>query len=541
MMENKKIAELLRMRDLCLKKIEKESSKFVAYDVVVGNAKNPTEIGTAVSTFQSVYDLLSNACTITSVLRKANVATLTSLTDYWGKTLSVVECRQNTVGDKIIGLPSAHFHLKALYNKMLKQTSDVNTLVKNHNESHGVKLKKIQETEYLKHEEERKSSRDQNVELPVDFETVYETKLKNIAEAFWLKNKAVQVDPVNVFEILQNISSWTDNFEKNKEMLLNRANNSEPVTTFDLTPFVTLDQTTSDQTTSDQTTSDVSLEELSDLIKEKNKEISLLIDRLVIVSYKIGINTNPVNQLVETGHDNYNLIMDMIKSYGLMQEAFRIVSTFTLTNYVNPINKTKMSAVDMADFKNIVIPVMTKMLDIVENQKKSANIQVKTQEGTIRTDVIKLLEGSMNSASSRPTVDKIKEYTNNLMESVSSRVVFSSDIEKQLHNFQQVLDEFDSQIKPALATINANTRVKIVWNITNVPKITGSWDTLNLMTQYVQPEIVESSNVYDDFDNYVAENDSTNEWNEPSYSKPKNIAHSGGRGRGSKRGAKGRL
>lgn len=485
-MENKKITELLRLRDLCLKKIEKESGKFIAYDVITGSAKPSDELLNAAATFQSVFDLLTNACTITSVLRKANVATQTNLQDYWGSQMSVAECRQNMVGDKIVGLPSVHHHLKSLYNRILKQTSDVNTAVKNHNDSHNTKLKKIQESEYVKHEEERKSSRDQNVQLPPDFETAYETKLQNITDAFWLKNKAVQVDPIKVFSLLTSLSTWIDNFEKNKEMQLNRANNSEPVVECDLSHFQSADND-----------NDVSLEELASLIKDKNAEIIKLIDRLVTVSWKIG-NNDPVDHLVSSAKENYDLILNMVKSYGIMQEVFRTVSTFIQTTYVNPMTKTKMSAVDMIDFKNIVVPIMKKMLQSAENQKRTSTSQVKSQEGSIRTEVVKLLEGSMNSASSRPTTDKIKEYTNNLMESVSSRVVSAPDIEKQLANYQQFLDEFDSQIRPALATVNANTRVKIVWELNSVPKVIGSWDTIGLMTNYDQPEIVESTSVYDD-------------------------------------------
>lgn len=515
-MENKKIVELLRLRDVCLKKIEKESSRFVAYDTVTGNSKPANDIDNTSNIFQSIHDLLSNACEITSVLRKANVATFTTLEDFWGRKMSVSECRQNMIGDKLVGLPSVHYHLKSLYNKMLKQTSSVNKLIKDHNDSHTIKLKKIKDTEYLKHEEERKSSREQNIELPIDFDNTYELKLQSIVDAFWVKNKATQVDPLDVFNLLKKISDWIDFFDKNKEIQINKANNSQPNIQYDLSYFdpintnITNTTNTTDTTDTTDTTNstntaelagyeDISLEELQGLIKEKNREITNLIDRLVIVSWKIG-NGEVMDQLVDSAKDNYQLILDMIKSYGLMQNAFRIVSTFKQTNYVNPLSKTQMSAVDMADFKNMVIPVITKMLNSAENQKNNAVKQVKSMESSVKTDVIKLLEGSMNSASARPTADKIKEYTNNLMESVMPKVISSPEIEKQIEAYQKLLDDFNSQIKPALSTVNANTKLRVVWETKNVQKPAENWDTIDTMTVYTQSEIVECVSVYDNMD-----------------------------------------
>ncbi len=483
--DKKKITEYLRLRDLCLKKIEKESGRIVAYETVSGNSKPSTELVNTSATFQSVHDLLTNACVITSELRRANVATQTSMTDYFGNVMSVVDCRQNMVSDKLVGLPSVYYHLVSLYNKMLKQSHEVNIAVKNHNDSHALKLKKIHEIEYNKHEEERKSSRDQNVDLPVDFETAYEAKLKNISDAFWLKNKATHVDPLGVFDLLTSISDWTDKFEKEKEMQLNRANNSEAVFNVDLTQY--------------EGEPSVSLEELSNLIKDKNSEILTLINRLVIVSWKVG-NTEPINILVTSAKDNYELLMNMLKSYGLMQNAYRVVSTFVPTQFTNSLTKTRMSAVDVVDLKNIVIPIMTKMVDLVEKQKQTTTSQVKSQESSIRSEIVKLLETSMSSASSRPTADKIKEYTNNLIESVSSKVLVAPDIERHIATYQQFLDEFDSQIRPALATVNANTRVKIVWDLNNIPKVRGSWDTINQIIPYAQPEIVESASLYNNLE-----------------------------------------
>lgn len=481
-----KIIDLLRLRDLYLKKIEKESNSIVVYETVIGNGKQSSALVATPALFQSVYDLLQNTCIITSELRRANVATKTHMKDYFGNYMSVVECRQNTVGDKLVGIPSVHYHLKSLYNKMLTQTREINSIVKNHNDTHSLKLKKIQETEYNKHEDERKSFREQNIQLPNDFEIAYEAKLKNISDAFWLKNNASYFDPLNVFSLLENLSSWTDKFEQEKEMQLNRANNSETTLDFDLSQYQE----------NEDAIKTVSLEELNNLIKNKNSEISKLINRLIVVSWRVGAN-DLANELVLSAKENYDLIMQMIKSYSLMQNAYRIVSTFVPTQFVNSLTKQKMSAVDAVDLKNIVVPIMTKMLNLVERQKKTTHSHVKDKEDSVRTEVVRLLEGSMNSANSRPSVEKIKEYTINLMESISPRILEAVGIEKYVTVYQQFLDEFDSQIKPALSTMNANTRVKIVWDVNNIPKMTGSWETINQMNTYTQSEIIESVSLYD--------------------------------------------
>lgn len=399
--------------------------------------------------------------------------------------MSVSYARQNMIGDKLVGLPSVHYHLKNLYNKILKQASTINKNVKDHNDTQTNKLKKIKDTEYSKHEEERKSSREQNIELPADFEIAYETKVKNIVDVFWTKNRAEQVDPINVFEILKKISDWIDTFEKNKEMQINKANNSEPTFNYNLTELKV----------NNENDTHISLEELYNLIQDKNKEILDLIDRFVIVSWKIG-NGDTVDQLVHSANENYNLILNSIQTYGSMQKTFKIVSTFENTNYINPMTKLPMSAVDMADYKNIVIPVVERMLAIVENQKKTANAHIKSVEPSVRSDVIKLLEGSMNGASSRPTTDKIKEYTNGLMESMMPKIIISPDIERHLENYQKLLDEFDSQIKPVMSTVNANTRVKVIWNNPKIDNPINSWNTIDKMTNYQQSEFTECVSVY---------------------------------------------
>lgn len=498
-MDENKITNLLRTKELTLKKVQKESTRIVAYDTVTGSAKDPEELAKTSATFQSVIDHLRNICQTTAIIRKANVGTMTDMANYFGEQMSIADCRQGIVSGKIIGNPSVHYHLKALYNKILRQMQDTNISVKSHNDQHTSKLKAVLDTEYQKHENERKSCKDQEVQLPVDFESSYVAKLESITEAYWTKNKAQHVDPLSIFSVLKSLSDWNDEFEKNRELKINRANNSIPITTLDLTPFNPSENEHS-----------VSLEELNNLISDKNEEITTAIGRLVVVTWKIG-QKDPIAPAISSAQENFNLVMDMIRSYGLMQNTFRIVSTFTETNFVNPLTGEKMSAVDMADYKNTVIPVISKMLDIVEKQKATANSQVKSQEGTTRTEVIKMLETSMNSASARPTAEKMKEYTSNLLESVSTRMVVSPNIDEVVGRYKTLLDEFNSKLRPALATINANTRVKVVWNVNSLPKPVGSWDNVNQIPVYQQMEIVQTvTDMYDDLD---SSNVVSSQWN----------------------------
>ena len=524
------ITELLRSRDLAIKKVSKESTKFMAYATVNGSAKVPEELAQAQGAFQCVLDHLKNIMTSTSVLRKANMSILTDMPNFFTKEqMTIAECRQNIVGDKNVGLPSFSYHLTDLYNHMLKQTQDVSSAVKRHNDSAKSSLKTMLDSEYNKHESERKLSRDQNFALALDFDSAYELKVKSLTDAFWAKNKALQVDPLNVFAKMTELSEWLNDYERTKEMRINKANNSLLISV-QQTYSVAVDSNT------------VSLEELANLIKDKNMEIQTAIFRLVVVSWKVG-DADVKNLVVNSASFDYALLLTMIQAYGEMQRVMRVVTTLTDTGITNSLTKSDMTAVDIVDYKNIVVPVLTKMLEVAERQKHTATSTVKSQESSVRSEVVKLLENGMSSASARPTGDKMKEYTTSLVESLAPRVAVAPNLDSSIKQFQDLLDEYNGKIKSSLATVNANTRVQVTWLVGGFVQPPSSWDNVDKMESLVQLDCTDPHNIvgFDESDDDAPAVAISGGWN----SSVSSSGGRGGRGRSGRggfgRGSNGRL
>lgn len=469
------ISELLRSKDLIAKKVVKNSSNFLAVTTVVGTANPPKNFNQSASTFQSTYDFMTEMCKLLTKLRKANICTFTDSTDFFSnEPMSVIDCRQSIVGDKNVGLPSTIYYLKELYNHLVAQTKHVADSVKRHNDAEKQKLRKILDDEYNAHIRDKDALSKLSSSVSHDFETAYEQKVQTMTNAFWAKNSATYMDPLNIFQVITKLINWLNDFERTRELKINKANNGPLNTSF---------------SSSQQFNEKVSLEELISLVKDQHHKIKTELSRLWVVTWKIGDKEN--HDLKNAG-ENLQMIFDLIEVYGKMQSALRVATTLTVIDVKNPLTDDFMSIVDIVDFKHNVLPVIQNMVDLYEKQKTSANNVVSTQEVSLRTDVMKILESTMSSSNTKPTMDKMKEYASGLMESLTPKIVVATDVEKWIEKYQKVLDFYECEMRNALSTANANTNVSVSWKNVKVPAIVHNWDNVNLLAPVNQLEVVTS-------------------------------------------------
>lgn len=474
------IAELLRNKDLALKKVTKDSTRFMAYTTVVGDGKAGKDFELASSYFQSVYDQLINVCNLTSHLRRANISTSADYKNFFGHKMSVIDCRQNLVGDKNVGMPSTVYYLRELYNHILEQVKSVGSSVKSHNDKAKLDLKKTLDNEYTSHLKERDTLTKMGASVDKDFEQKYEEKVANMTEAFWKKQKAIQVDPLGIFEhLLNELGTWLNDFEKNRETVINKANHNS------------IGKLTTEAPNENSET--VSLEELMSFIKDKSSEIKTQIGRLVVVSWRVS-DEEPKNLVVSSAEQDLSNVLSLIETYGKMQNSLRYGTAVTSIGFKSPLTGSQMSAIDVVDFQHIVLPVFEQMLNQVKTQNITASTEVKSREPTVRAEVIKLLENSMSSASSRPTPEKMKEYTNNLLDSMMPKLVVANGVETWIKKFEDTVDLYNSDMKLLLSTTNANTRVQVTWTNLTVPPVNMSWESLDNFQTLVQPELTNNLN-----------------------------------------------
>jgi len=520
------ISTRLRARELSFKKVAKEADSLQFYTTVVGGASTPKEVTQTSSTLQSIYDHLANICRMTSDLRRFNISTLTDATDYFtGNRMSISECRQNIVAGKNVGLPSVLFHLQSLHNAMQAQAKQALDAVRQHNTRAKTELQRILTAEYNAYVREEQSLRELG-SIPSDFKSTYDAKVARMETAFWDKNTATLIDPLNLPILLSRLSKWLDDFEKQREININRANSGAIGTV--------LEAPASDSPS-------VSLEELMALVKDQNNAIKTAISRMVVVTWRVA-NGDPKNLQIANAETSYDNICQLIKAYGIMQSVLRSSTTLTRLNVTNPLNGEPMSAVDVVDFQHIVVPVLSRVLKTAETQKTTSVDYVTKSEPTVRTDVIKLVEGSLGTASSRPSADKMKEYTTGLLESLMPRVVSDTRLEPWITKYSDLLDTFESSVKPMLSTANANTRVKIVWDDVVSEVSEPTWEDLGLDPLH-QAELSDSVPMYEALVD-VSGWDATVGWNAqpcaPATSRPTRPARPA-RGRAAPAGAGGRF
>ena len=206
-----------------------------------------------------------------------------------------------------------------------------------------------------------------------------------------------------------------------------------------------------------------------------------------MVSWQVGTDGQYKEPNVQNAEKDYDLLSTMIDSYREMKNVYRTMSTFANTGITNSLTKLPMSPVDISDYNHFVVPVITEVIEMINLQKSTCKSTAKTSETNTRSEVVKMLEGSMTNASSRPTADKMKDYTNSIIDSVSTKMVAGENVEKYVQIYQEVLDEFESKINVALSTINSNTKVKVTWNTDTRKKELKSWGTLNCVNGLQRP------------------------------------------------------
>lgn len=468
------IAEILRNKDLELKKVNKDATTILGVTTVVDLKKLPKELVQTSATFQSVYDKMGHVTKLVSQLRKANIATMTETCNFFTKKqVNVVDCRQHMVGDVNKGLESEVYFLRKLYNHGVQQANSVKASIDAHNKLMQKNIDRDLYEEDSAHERERKKLIERKMPIPVDFESKHAEKRVEMTETFWKENKATQIDPLNIFLFLSELKEWLDDHEKNREMRLNRANHG-PIGDYSNLYKVPKEPT-------------ISLEELMSYVKEYNAKIETAFHKLILVSWKVG-NGDSKNFDIVYASDRLNEMKTLIQTYGTMQSVQTIVTDLTPVGIMNPLNNEPMTATDAVDFKNIVVPVFTKMLKTIETQQNEANAFVKSREPECRTKAMEVLKDSMSAAASaRPSPEQLKELTTSIMDATMPKISIAEGLEVWLGKYQSVLDSVDSTMDTALATVNANTRVEVTWTNVVTPVVVGTWDQPGQINMLPQP------------------------------------------------------
>lgn len=474
------ITDLLRQKDMCLKKADKDSTKPITHVAVVGDSKPQDEFRLATSYYQSVFDQLKNICALMHKIRTLNLVVKTQKKNFYTKeNMTISECRSNIVGNKNVGMPSGVYYMKELANHILKQMQTINDLVKRHNETENGNLKKMLDTEYSNHIRERDAMLKVNATLEDDRETTYQTRVKMMTDAFWKKNKAVHVDPTNVCNHVNDLLAWITDFEKTRELSVNKANNDETKQIIDVAMVPPVENENV-----------ISLEELNSLIKDYSSNISTEISRLCMVTMKVG-EKEVENQSVMSAGENLARIHQMIEAYEKMQHTFKFATTFTFVG-TNPLTSDKMFAGDVVDFQHIVLPFLTRMISLFETTKTNCDKEVKEKTQTAQSEGTKLIENSMNSASSRPPPEKLKEYRSALIESMTPKILVANGVDTWIETYRNVVDSF-AKVKTLLSVANANTRVPITWKVSETLQNMVSWDNVDKMEELEQTEVVTSA------------------------------------------------
>lgn len=470
------IATLLRDKDLEFKKINKDALNVVGVSALVDQSKTPKELVQATQTFQSVYDKLGYVTKVLSQLRKANVLTKTEAKNFFTQQeLNVTDCRQNMVGDQNVGLKSEVYYLRQLYNHAIHQANTVKTHINSHNTLMKAQLERDLKSEDKAHENERNKLKERKMAIPDNFESTFTHRLEEMTKTFWHENKATQVDPLNIFLFLSELKTWLDDYEKNREMRLNRANHGP------------IGNVAADANTENSQT--VSLEELMSYVKDYSSKIEYAFSKLVLVSWRVGTK-DPNSHDIAYAEERLNELKTLIKTYGEMQSIQKMVTSTVFIGVQNPLTNEEMTASDVVDFKHTVVPIFTKMLARIESQQKEANELIKAREPDCRAKVMEVLKESMSTSSGRLSTDQLKEYTKGLMDSSMPKLTTSEGLEVWLGKYQQVLDHVESTMNTALATVNANTRVPVTWMTVTVPTSVGSWDDMTVrMESLSQPSV----------------------------------------------------
>jgi hypothetical protein len=475
---NPTIAMLLRDKDLELKKINKDAKSIVGVMDVVDQSKLPKELSQTGPTMQSIYDKLGHVTTVLSKIRKGNVSTITDSKNFFTQdNMNVVDCRQNISGNETVGSRSEVYYLKQLYNHAVRQSNDVKSNIEAHNKSMRGKLERDLKSEDHNHEEERRKLKDRKITIREDFESSYLTKVELMTSTFWKENKAVPVDPIDIFSFLAELKSWLDDYEKNREMRLNRSNHGE-IGTF--TPFDIAGTQT------------VSLEELMSSVKDYDSKIEYAFNGLFLVSWQVGSQDAKSHDIIHA-KQRLSEMKTLIKTYGEMQSVQKYVTCSTNIGLQNPITNNNMTAIDVVDFKNIVVPVFTNIINRIESQKNDVSLLIKQREPECRNKAMDLLKDSMGTASGRPSPEQIKEITKSAMDSTLPVLTMGEGLENWLKKYQNIIDFVESTMDTSLATVNANTRVPVTWTTVIDTPVVGSWDDSTKMSSVEQYHVTPSS------------------------------------------------
>lgn len=476
------ISTLLRNKDLELKKINKLVTNLLSAQALQSKAEPDEKHKTCGTTLQSIYDKLSYLCSLMHTLRCANVSITTDLKNYFtNEPMSIIECRQNIVSGQIKGAPSEVYYLTELQNHIAKQINDVKAKIKNHNNQKKAELAKILDTEKVNYERDRKSHEEIGG-VPENFEKEYLERIEKKKEVFWERHLAEPVDPINIFAVLDKLSSWINNFNKYREHEINSSNEKK----FKLDDCVKLELSEGKPT--------ITLDKLNILMEDKRKEIINSINCLVVITWKI--KSSYQFTVVDNALADYDKVLSLIKTYGQMQQAHRLATTLSDTGITNPLSGTPLTAIDALDLKNIIIPIVQDIINNIDTQTNEAKAIITQKETEVRAEISKLLEGSMTVASSRPAPEKMKEYADKLFESMSYKLLIAKDIDQWKTKFQNIIDKFETEVVNGLMTANVTTRVPITWYDIDISNTKVNWNN-DVDVQFIEQLHINNVDNYD--------------------------------------------
>jgi len=457
-----KVASLLRSKELEEKKLDKLIGNLSVYEALRPSEKSSTNHANAASTMQAIYDKMKGLLTIYANLRRANVTVNTSMQNYFtGRNLTLIECKDTTRDGEQVGVLLEPYFLTELQRHIASQINTVKESVRVHNQTKRNELQQRLDKKYAQYQKDRKSQEELGG-VSDTFDSDYEESVRKMTDAFWEKNLAKEVDTINVFAVVSKLTDWITNFDKKRNLAVNAAIQTE----FCLDNVAQLPKAEST----------MSLEELNLLIREQQVKINTAIQRLCSVSWKVVSDSAPKDSRVESAHKDLETIFGLIRSYGEMIRVQKLATTCVNTNVENPLTGAQMSGIDALDFEDVCINRLRNVLDRIEDSRLEKDDYVKSKASEVRTGIAKLLEGALAASSSRPTPDKLKEYSDKLYESEMPVVRQADGVDTWIKRYTEIIDIYETTIKNGLSSSNATTQVPVTWENVNVDSELPTWD-----------------------------------------------------------------
>lgn len=469
-----KVATLLRSKELEEKKLLKLIDNLVVYDSLRPGEKSSTNLTNAAKHMQAIYDKMKGLSTIYANLRRANVSVETSMQNYFtGRNLTLIECKDTTHNGQQVGVLLEPYFLTELQKHIATQVNAVKEAVRVHNQQKRNELQQRLNAKYAQYQKDRKSQEELGG-VPESFDSDYEESVKKMTEAFWEKNLAKEVDTINIFAVVSKLTDWITTFDKKRNLAVNAA--------------LQVDFSLANTTQLPNATSTMSLEELNLLIREQQVKIKTATSRLCSVSWKVVSETGPRDPRVAHADKDLETVLGLIRAYGEMVKVQKLATTCASTLVENPLTGAPMSGIDALDFEEICVERLRLVLGTIEQTHSACTATVNAKAPEVRASIAKLLEGALAASSSRPTPDKLKEYSDKLYESEMPVVRQAEGVQTWIDRYTAVIDAYETTVTNGLSSANATTQVPVTWENVEVESEVPTWDNETTIPVLQQPQ-----------------------------------------------------